>query len=117
VQVQQGRRQKNALSWYTSDGVRHKIEKMRDLLGPVFAGAGGATTASNVLTASGIVSAKQVTLLVVAHRVPTANLAVEGAPWLRDAANGVRFNVGVVTRDALLARYGVVLRHAVAFNI
>jgi hypothetical protein len=63
------------------------------------------------------VSVDQVMLLIVANRDVVDAFAREANTWLRSDSTGVGFNVGVVTRDKLLARYGKALSSAVAFNI
>jgi hypothetical protein len=108
----------NALSWYqrshAKDGVQHKVEKVRDYLHAVFASSG---SGEHVIKKSGVVSADQVTLLIVANRDVVGTFAHDANVWLRSETTRVGFNVGVVTRDNLLARYGRALSSAVAFNI
>lgn len=91
--------------------VQKKIAAVRKFLAAVFA-----LRDAHPITTSGITTASQVTMLVVANRHETDSFVSSANGWLFNKDNGVRFNVGVVTRESLLAIYGELLRCAVTFN-
>ena len=102
-----------SLSWAAAeDGIVKKVQAVRVFLDKVFA-----LKDEHPIGRSGVARYEQVTFLVVAARNANANFAETATAWLSDKSNGIEFNVGVITRQALLKCYGTPLREATAFTL
>ena len=103
----------DALSWAADkDGIVHKVVNVRKFVDAVL------KNPDSPIVKAGIVSVKQVTLVVVANREENAKFVTDAISWLNDKTNnGVHFNVTVVARNGLLELYGDAFRNAVALAI